>query len=132
MVGSMFAVLGVGIGMGLVMRFIVPGRHGLVKVVIRDTKLLPRILAGSVPGRIGILKILGRDVDLRWTLLLSLAGAYGGFFAGRNNYSMYSMRWIFAIGAAVVLDVLYMIVARLAHSAKTRRLGIHGQRASLA
>jgi len=132
MIGSMFAVLGVGIGIGLLLRFVVPGRHGLVKVVVRDIKLLPRMLAGSVPGRIGIFKILGRDVDLRSTLWLAVAGTYGGFFAGRHYYSMYSMRWVLGIAGAIVLDVLYMIVSRLVHSAKTRRLGIHGHKASFA
>jgi hypothetical protein len=109
-----------------------PTRHGLIKVVMQDTKLLPRILVGTVPGRVGIVKILGRDVELRWMLLMSLIGAYVGFFGGREYSTMYSMRWILAIGAAVVLNVLYMMVAGLAHTAKTRRLGIHGQRPSLA
>jgi hypothetical protein len=111
-------------------RFVLPGRHGLIRVVMRDLKLLPRILIGRVPGRVGVAKILLRDVELRWAMLASLIGAYAGYFAGRsyemNAYDATAdMRWLLSIGGAIALMLLAMAIDVMHRTAPTRRLGIH-------
>lgn len=127
--GEMFGVVGIGIGMGLVGRFVMPGRHGLIKVVARDLKLLPRLATGTVPGRVGVLKVIARDVPLRWSIAFSVIGSVLGY-VGSEAYFGEETRaaWPSTILGGVILLVLLMLGSSLVKTSRTRRLGIHRSR----
>jgi hypothetical protein len=130
MVGALFAVLVIGVGLGLLERLMLPGRHGLLKVLWRDLTLLPRMAIGAVPGRLGFARILMRDVELRWETGASLIGAYGGYFVGRafdhtTGGPPSVLRWTLCIVGAAIFGAIAMASGVIERTAITRQLGIH-------
>jgi hypothetical protein len=123
---EMAGVFGIGVGLGLVGRFLMPGRHGLIKVVARDLRLLPRIAVGTVPGRVGVARVIGRDVPLRWAVGSGVAGAYAGYFAAEASAPASSLRWLATVAGAVVTLIVVMSVGAWRRTSVTRQLGIHG------
>lgn len=121
-------LVGIGIGLGLIGRLMLPGRHGLALVVARDAELLPSILTGTVPGRTGVLKILIRDIGLRWTMVASMAGTFVGYFVSRQYASSPArgFYWAIAVIGGVALVAMYYALNGLVRTSKTRRLGVHG------
>ena len=118
------AVLGLAVLIGLLGRLFAPGRHGLLNVVVRDLRLLPRILVGTVPGRVGIAKALIHDIGLRWALGASLVGGFAGYAVG-DHLAAGGWHWLTAIGGAVVLLAVLLASDQFRKTAKTRRLGVH-------
>jgi hypothetical protein len=122
--GAVFAVLGIGLLIGFLGRLVMPGRHGLVLVVLRDLKLLPRIVIGTVPGRGGVVKVIARDLPLRWCLVSGIAGGFAGYLIGRG-YLPTDMNWIWAISGAIVVLAVLMPANTIKRTMPTRRLGVH-------
>jgi hypothetical protein len=124
-------VLGIGILLGLVGRFVMPGRHGLVKVVARDMGLLPRMVTGSVPGRRGVIKTVIADVPLRWTLLVGVVGSFVGYLVGGRFITANGADWGLSVAGAVALLALSAFGLTFQRTARTRRLGLRRRDLSL-
>lgn len=92
--GALLVVLGIGLSVGLVGRFVLPSRHGLVQVIRRE----PRALFGA----------LWRDVEMRWELGAGVLGSLGGYVLGRfadaqTGFGATPARWTLAVVGAVVM-----------------------------
>ena len=115
-IGALVVVLCIGSGLGLLGRFVMPGRHGLIRVLFRDTRLAPRLLA--------------RDDEVWWELGAGVVGALGGYVAGRcyDGYSLMGatpLRWYLAIVGALVLVGIAIVSGVIERSRWARQLGMH-------
>ena len=116
MVGGFLVVLGLGAAVGLLGRLVMPGRHGLLLVALRDPKLLPRLLK--------------RDDEVRWEVSAGVLGATMAYLVARALVSAAQSgpspaRWWMAIlGAAVVVGIA-VASGVIERSKPTRRLGTH-------
>jgi hypothetical protein len=108
-------VLGIGAGIGLLGRFAVPGRHGLLRVALRDTKLVPQLLR--------------RDDEVWWEVGGGALGALLGYVAGRW-YDAYALipasplRWYLAVIGALALVGIAILSGVIERSRFTRQLGL--------
>jgi hypothetical protein len=114
-VGALIA-LGIGAGIGLVGRFAVPGRHGLLRVALRDTKLVPHLLR--------------RDDEVWWEVGGGAFGAFLGYGAGRwyDGDSLLGptpLRWYLAVLGALALVGIAILSGVIERSRWTRQLGVH-------
>ena len=115
-IGALVVVLCIGSGLGLLGRFVMPGRHGLVRVLFRDTRLAPRLLA--------------RDDEVWWEIGGGVFGALGGYVAGRwyDGYSLMGttpLRWYLSVIGALVLVGIAIVSGVIERSRWARRLGMH-------
>ncbi|MEY2426544.1 MAG: hypothetical protein QOI61_2116 [Actinomycetota bacterium] len=114
MVGGFVVVLGLGAAVGMIGRLVMPGRHGLLLVALRDPKLLPRLLK--------------HDGEIRWEVTAGVLGASVAYLVGRAYDSAANVGpsptrwWLSAIGATVVVGIAVVsgVIERLE---PTRRLG---------
>jgi hypothetical protein len=116
MIGALVVVLCIGSGIGLLGRFVMPGRHGLVRVLLRDTRLAPRLLA--------------HDDEVWWEVGGGVLGALGGYVVGRwyDGYSLLGstpLRWYLAVIGALVLVGIAIVSGVIERSRWTRELGLH-------
>jgi hypothetical protein len=119
-IGALFVVLCLGSGIGLVGRFFVPGRRGLLHVLFRDTRLAPRLLA--------------KDDEVGWEVGGGVLGALGGYIAGRwyDGYSLLGntpLRWYLAVIGALVLVGIAIVSGVIERSRWTRNMGLHERHA---
>jgi hypothetical protein len=115
-IGALVVVLCIGSGIGLLGRFVVPGRHGLVRVLFRDTRLASRLLR--------------HDDEVWWEVGAGVLGALAGYVAGRlyDGYSLLGatpLRWYLAVVGSLVLVGIAILSGVIERSRWTRRLGMH-------
>jgi hypothetical protein len=115
-IGALLVVLCVGSGIGLLGRFVVPGRHGLMRVLVRDTRLAPRLLA--------------HDDEVGWEVGGGVLGALAGYVAGRwyDGYSLLGttpLRWYLAVVGALVLVGIAVASGVIERKRWTRRMHLH-------
>ena len=118
MIGALLVVLCIGTVVGLFGRFVTPGRHGLVRILFRDTRLAPRLLA--------------RDDEVWWEIGGGVLGALGGYIAGRwyDSHSLFGatpMRWYLAVFGAVMLASIAIASGVIERSRWTRNMGLHSR-----
>jgi hypothetical protein len=116
LVGALVAVLLLGAVIGLLGRFAVPGRRGLLRVALRDTKLVPNMLR--------------HDDEVLWEVGGGTIGALGGYIVGRwyDGYSLLGatpLRWYLAVVGALVLVGIAIVSGAIERSRFTRELGTH-------
>lgn len=108
-------VLCIGSVVGLLGRFAVPSRHGVVRVPFRDARLAPRLLTD--------------DDEVNWEIGGGVLGALGGYIAGRwyDSYSFGAtpMRWYLAVFGAIVLVGIAIASGVIERSRWTRNMGLH-------
>lgn len=115
-IGALLVALCIGAVVGLVGRFVMPGRHGLLHVAFRDTKLMPRLLR--------------HDDEVWWEVGGGVLGAVGGYLGGRwlDSFSPFggatAMRWYGAVIGAFVLVGIAIVSGVIERSRDTRRLGL--------
>ena len=116
MIVGALMVLGIGAGIGILGRFAVPGRHGLLRVALRDAKLVPHLLR--------------RDDEVWWEVGGGALGALFGYILGRwfDAYSVVGatpVRWYFAVLGALMLVGIAILSGVIERSRWTRQLGVH-------
>jgi hypothetical protein len=116
LIGALVVVLGIGAGIGFFGRLAVPGRHGLLRVALRDVKLVPQLLR--------------RDDEVRWEVGGGVIGALFGYGSGRwyDSYSLSGAspaRWYLAVVWAILVVGIAVISGAIERSRWTRRLGVH-------
>ncbi|HVT76750.1 MAG TPA: hypothetical protein VHD87_06940 [Acidimicrobiales bacterium] len=117
MIAALVLVLCVGAAVGFVGRLVVPGRHGLLRVLFRDTRLAPRLVAA--------------DDEVWWEVGAGALGAVGGYIAGRlyDGYTLLgpsTMRWYLAVVGAAVMVGIAIASGVIERKRWTRRLGLRG------
>jgi hypothetical protein len=116
LIGALVLVLCVGAAIGLLGRLAVPGRHGLLRVALRDAKLVPHLLR--------------HDDEVLWEVGGGSLGALGGYIVGRwyDGYSLLGatpLRWYLALFGALLLVGIAIVSGIIERSRWTRRLGVH-------
>lgn len=92
--GALLVVFAIGLTVGLVGRFVLPSRHGLVEVIRRKPS--------------GLFAALWRDVEMRWEMGAGVLGSLGGYVLGRfadaqTGFGATTARWALAVAGAVVM-----------------------------
>jgi hypothetical protein len=120
LVGALVVVLFIGAVVGFAGRFVVPGRRGLLRVALRDAKLVPRLLA--------------HDDEVWWEVGGGTLGSLFGYAVGRwfDGYSLLGAtpaRWYLAVIGAVLLVGIAIVSGAIERARWTRQLGVHDWRA---
>jgi len=94
----------------------VPGRRGILRVAMRDTKLVPQMLR--------------HDDEVLWEVGGGTLGALGGYIVGRwyDGYSLLGttpLRWYLAVFGALLLVGIAIVSGIIERSRWTRQLGVH-------
>lgn len=110
------AVLVIGTILGLLGRLAMPGRHGLVRVALRDAKLAPRLLV--------------RDIETRWEVGAGIIGGCVGYALGllydaQTQLGTTPMRWTLCVLVALVFVAISIASGVIERSDVTRRVGVH-------
>jgi hypothetical protein len=115
MAGVALAVLAIALVVGFLGRLVMPGRHGLLSLMLRDVRFVRRFVMD--------------DVELRWEMGASLLGTVVGFLAGRAFDAFAATTSSAPAVVAVVGSVLFTAIAVVSgvieRSRFTRKLGIH-------
>jgi hypothetical protein len=116
MAGVILAVLVTAFTVGFVGRLVMPGRHGLMRLMWSDPRLVRRFVV--------------RDVELRWETGAGLLGATAGYTAGRVfdawAGSTTETRWVLLVVLSVVFTGISIASGVIENSRFTREMGIQG------